>query len=234
MSLKGYSKDCLWLFSIGGGFVISGLASLFVFSGDISYAKLVLCFCVVILGLCLLILGVISGRKVEKERKLEFARISAQHNRELEQKKDEFQNKIAQIISVDKLVTYGKQFVGFDANNKKMAICNFDMPIDVVELSLVYNIELLYENISSTVTTTNKKGTFGRAIMGGIIGGGVGAIVGASTAKQESVSSTKETSRLRGIKFYIKDVHRPCYEITSNNRDFLMDVYNTSMALLQM
>lgn len=43
-----------------------------------------------------------------------------------------------------------------------------------------------YEYIEDGAVVTKSKGGLGRAIVGGMIAGGVGAIVGASTAKQES------------------------------------------------
>lgn len=84
---------------------------------------------------------------------------------------------------------------------KKLAIKynggHFHMQPVVLGIDDISNLEIIQNN------EVIKSGGIGRAIVGGILAGGVGAIVGASTVKQ------KEQIKNIGIKFITKDIQNP-------------------------
>ena len=194
-------------------------------------------------GACALTVGC-AYKKYDKGEEDKEAKqkkdLSDRYMKRIEEKKEAISKK----ISVGKYIVY-KDFmceyysaedsvvVGFDLHNKRIGVCGKYAIADVINLSSVYNVEILHKISSTTHTTTESKGALGRAAVGGLIGGEAGAIIGAATAKQESHSYTDTRDDYIGLRFYLKDVHNPHYDINCKDKKFITDVYTTTLALLQ-
>ena len=77
--------------------------------------------------------------------------------------------------------------VHLDTNSKKIAIIdknNSDISVDYIPFSSVVECEILESNISIA------KGSISRAVIGGAIAGGVGAVVGSVSAKSSNYSES--------------------------------------------
>lgn len=80
--------------------------------------------------------------------------------------------------------------------------------IDFMQYSFdqILSCELVTETNSVTTTT----GSISRAIVGGLVAGGVGALVGANSADKK----TKVTSEIVGVKIYFDDGNQPSRTLT--------------------
>ena len=193
------------------------------------------------LGIFFLLLSISCGffaysyKKEEVEAKVNKLKEKEKNFLNVTEKKKE---KIKEKINVEKFVIYENLFhqesiiVGFGFNDKKMAICDELGRTEVIKIDSVFDIEILHRISSNTHTTTENKGALGRAVVGGLIAGGTGALIGATTSKKEHYSITNTTDDLVGIRFYIKDPQRPYYDIDCKDKTFLTEVYTTTLALL--
>ena len=89
---------------------------------------------------------------------------------------------------------------------------------------------------SITNTTTAKNNGIGRAVVGGIIAGGAGAIVGANTASSNSFSNTttNTNTEIAGVKIYIADISAPeiIYYSSSIGKNAVENRYSTMLAII--
>lgn len=70
----------------------------------------------------------------------------------------------------------------FDFSKQKLAFCDYNAgTVKIIDLTTIIDCELVEDN--STVI----KGGLGRAIVGGVLAGGVGAIVGAGTRNSSDI-----------------------------------------------
>lgn len=112
---------------------------------------------------------------------------------------EEHQKEIDSFNSSKKIGNY----IYFDDDNKKFAIPKISITgkvkdLQVYDYSSIINYELLEDG------NTKEKGGIGRAVVGGALFGGVGAIVGASTGHKHK----KTCSKLQ-IKITLNNIDRP-------------------------
>jgi len=124
-----------------------------------------------------------------------------------------FANRLSTVIIDDE-----KKFVIFD--------------LKPVPYENIINAELLSREYQTNTTTTDKSNGIGRAVAGGIIAGGAGAIVGAATTKGTATTNTSTNLTYTGIRVFLSDVECPLLEISYNNKQFLLDVYSTLLAII--
>ncbi len=90
----------------------------------------------------------------------------------------------------------------FEENSKiviRNKTYNFE---DIISFELKDNKQIIFENtISKSISETNTKNILGRAIVGGILFGGVGAIIGGSTAKKETNTITEPPKTIENHNF---------------------------------
>ena len=89
--------------------------------------------------------------------------------------------------------------IQIDENNKKVAICHFLPQKDYIIIDFKDLIECTVIEDSSTIM----KGGVGRAIAGGVIAGGVGAVVGSNTRKSQNVVSSLQ------LRIVTKNINSP-------------------------
>lgn len=101
--------------------------------------------------------------------------------------------------------------IGFDNKNKK--ICFFGVGVNQTKESHVYNYnkilqcEIVVDNETTLKQSTS--GTVGRAILGGVLTGGVGAIIGGVTGAKKQ----KETIQNIDLKIIIDDSMNPIFKV---------------------
>lgn len=120
-------------------------------------------------------------------------------------------------------------------NQKKLFIFSYNDFIpylvepSIIEFSKIIECEILEDN------STILKGGVGRAIVGGAISGGVGAVVGATTRKSKNIVSDLK------IRIITKDINNPLIllpiitkdiERTSKNYDYLYNIANKIYATI--
>lgn len=96
----------------------------------------------------------------------------------------------------------------------------------------IVSAELITRGGNETVTTTKKQGGITRAIVGGAIAGGAGAIVGAATAGEKSTTRTVGYERAAAIKIYTNDPLNPTFSRIVGDDTFLRKVYETLLAII--
>ena len=132
------------------------------------------------------------------------------------------------------LIESRKQF-RIDKRNKKVAICDI-YPINkvnILKFTDIIDCEILEDN------NTIMKGGVGRAIVGGALAGGVGAIVGANTRKSKNITNSLQ------LRIITTDVSKSLYTINlikkETKRDsieykqainFANNVYATVMSII--
>ena len=132
------------------------------------------------------------------------------------------------------LIESRKQF-RIDKRNKKVAICDI-YPINkvnILKFTDIIDCEILEDN------NTIMKGGVGRAIVGGALAGGVGAIVGANTRKSQNITNSLQ------LRIITTDVSKSLYTINlikkQTKRDsieykeainFANNVYATVMSII--
>ena len=124
--------------------------------------------------------------------------------------------------------------VVFDLNNRKIAIINTNaVKIDYVDFDKIIQCEILEDN------SVVMKGGVGRAVVGGILAGGVGAIVGAQTR------GSSEIAKNLSIRIITNDVinslvwihliktatKRDSFEY-KRNKDAAQQIYSTIISIL--
>ena len=146
----------------------------------------------------LIIFGVVSTIKAE------------QNSKEVEKKKQQDRDKaheknIAE-LKPDKVIRADKVL-----DNVAIYISNFKK--QVLFVSLISNIRVIYyfdELIECSIEedgVTIESGGVGRAVVGGVLAGGVGAVVGAATR------SSKPTTLSLSVRLVTRNLDRPLYKI---------------------
>ena len=116
----------------------------------------------------------------------------------------------------------GKEVVILNVNGFK--VINFK---DIINVEPIYTTSEPITTPQVITTTTKKNNGIGRAIVGGILAGGVGALVGASTASTTSKSTVRGgvtiqgSTKMTSVRIYLNDINNPLlvYEnvLSSNN-----------------
>ena len=91
--------------------------------------------------------------------------------------------------------------------------------------------ELITSESHTSTTTTQKNNGIGRAVVGGVIAGGAGAIVGAATAKGSGTTQTHSVTNVEGVCIYLSDVVNPMITLRGDE-SFNRDDYATVQAII--
>ncbi len=104
------------------------------------------------------------------------------------------------------LAEFQDNIVGIDTAINKFCTVNIK-----AEHILEYNLSVLrdYEIIRDGVTVYKKSNAVGRAVVGGLLFGGVGAIVGAASSKSKGTQQIKSAS----LKIYTNNIDSPSMTI---------------------
>lgn len=125
----------------------------------------------------------------------------------------DYERRIIAIDEQKKVVIFGRREVAFEN---------------------IISCELLTNTSYSTTTTTEKENGIGRAVVGGIIAGGAGAVVGATTANLNSSSATSSRKEILGLRIYVADINLP--EILYRYGDFepsrFQEIHSTMLAII--
>lgn len=65
---------------------------------------------------------------------------------------------------------------------------------DIINFNVCDNSEVLYSGNATSSTETKSGSMIGRAVVGGVLLGGAGAIIGGTTAKKDSITSISQSS----------------------------------------
>jgi hypothetical protein len=119
------------------------------------------------------------------------------------------------------LAVFQDHIVGIDTGIQKLCVANIK-----ASHILEYNLSTLrdYELISNGVTVFKKSNVVGRAVVGGLLFGGVGAIVGATTSKSKGVTQTKSAS----LKLYTNNIDSPSITVKIFDQTIKQDAQKTS------
>ena len=209
-------KDILQL--IFGSIFIIGFIIALVIAFDIKAFIFIL-----IIVLCIVISSVSVEEKSLKSEKI------LKNNREkiIEKlKHDGFNSSIS--------IPYSENYIGaafmVDEENKKIALCHYiDTSVEYISFNQIIDVEILKDNANVM------KGGVGRAVVGGVLAGGVGAIVGANTR------DSKELLHSLKIRIITNDIKTPLYvidliynEISVKNHEYntILDIANKIYSLI--
>ena len=146
--------------------------------------------CIVLIAVIAIPLSIHEGK--QKRQKY------SDHPVKTESSKVERYNKFLQTLpDPDEVIEYPGSYVMVKESTSQILlngrVYKFD---DIIDFSVTDNQSVVqYHSKSTTTTKTNTGSMLGRAVVGGILTGGVGAVVGAATAKKtsETPPSTSQT-----------------------------------------
>lgn len=124
------------------------------------------------------------------------------------------------------IINFFSHCVMTDSSKKELAIIIFKndtILLKRISFSSIISVEQIQNG--STIYQKSLPGTIGRALVGGVLAGGAGAIVGSSTTKQKG--SNKCTSLITKIRF--SDVVNPSYDIVWYNGKGLENMENLDL-----
>lgn len=161
-------------------------------------------FLVIIVGVALIVL-VENSKKEEKRRKWAEKRKIDEENRLrlAEQKEVEKENKYnkltALMSSPNKIIEYDyDHYIMVDESMSQIMlnehVYNFK---DILNYTMSDNATVIQKHSGGAIRSTSSTDTgsmLGRAVVGGVLAGGVGAAIGGSTAKREITSSVAPTT----------------------------------------
>lgn len=94
----------------------------------------------------------------------------------------------------------------------------------------ITDVERNYIDHTTGRTVTTKNGGVGRAIVGGALAGGAGAIVGASTARSQGQSYSSTKTVIDSVTIFINNISTPSI-IVSGTDEFNEKVYSTVLVI---
>lgn len=133
--------------------------------------------------------GILNGRRAFSDMTCDDVRIrierialATEHRENLRQELEAFKYS----VSVD-------ERLHIDKENKRWYIGGLDNTNAIYSIEDIEQISIsIGGKVANTTTISAKKGTIPRAVVGGILAGGTGAVVGAMTAKSHASSQTIE------------------------------------------
>jgi len=136
-----------------------------------------------------------------------------------DRKDSEFIDRLEQLLKSQDLSNYifydhdNEGGIAFNGFNKKMTFWRAgegtNIILDPINTSDILGFTLKIDE--SEICKTNSEGAFGRALIGGVLFGGAGAVIGAVSAKQSTIS--KKDTRKVSVEFLLDDVNSPLREI---------------------
>lgn len=145
----------------------------------------------VVIGIFSLI-SVPIAQRLENKKKEELENKRRAENVKKELEFVELKKKFS--YDVTSSIRYGyNSYILVNENEKKImlnkTVYNFK---DIITFNITDNSKVIYSPTTST-TNTDTGNMLGRAVIGGVLTGGVGAIIGATTAKQTTTTSGGES-----------------------------------------
>jgi len=127
--------------------------------------------------------------------------------------------RLNKLLDEDKDHEYSKKYVsswaviGLDEKKKVLAFKSEDETcLEYLPFSKITDYEIIKDGETITKKKHSTGSTVGRALLGGLLAGGVGAIVGGATSK--SVSHTSDITKKLSLKIHTNTLAKPSYTIT--------------------
>ena len=139
-----------------------------------------------------------AQEKAEKKKKDEEYRLILAEQKEVERKK-KYNKLTALMSSPNKIIGYDyDHYIMVNESTSQIMlnehIYNFK---DIINYTMSDNTTVIQKHSGGNITSTSSTDTgsmLGRAVVGGVLAGGVGAAIGGSTAKRETTSSVTPTT----------------------------------------
>lgn len=136
--------------------------------------------------------------KTEKKKKEEEYRLALAEQKAIEKEK-KYNELTAMISSPDKVIEYDyDHYIMVNESTSQIMlnehIYNFK---DIINYTMSDNATVIQKHSGGEISSTSSTDTgsmLGRAVVGGVLAGGVGAAIGGSTAKRETTSSVAPTT----------------------------------------
>ena len=103
---------------------------------------------------------------------------------------------------------------------------------EVIKFEDIVGAEPITYTTQSVSAQTQKSNPVGRAVVGGILAGGVGAVVGAVSAKETSKTDITTITDVVGVTVYLTKISQPKFEYRSSNYNDNKKVYSTLLAII--
>lgn len=112
--------------------------------------------------------------------------------------------------------------------------CTVIFDMKPVAFKDIIKVELVTEQLQTANTIGEKTGGISRAVVGGALAGGAGAVVGAVTAKDQSTTNITTRENPMGVIIYTADISGPTISYEAKyNPSFCREVYATMLAVIE-
>lgn len=119
------------------------------------------------------------------------------------------------------LTVFQDHIIGIDTGIQKLCVANIK-----ASHILEYNLSTLrdYELISNDTTVFKRSNVVGRAVVGGLLFGGIGAIAGAATSKSKGANQVKSAN----LKLYTNNIDSPSITVKIFDKTVKVDAQKTN------
>ena len=104
----------------------------------------------------------------------------------------------------------------------------------MIKFNNIVDVRLETKTTHSVSTHTEKENPLGRAVVGGIVAGGVGAVIGAASAKEKTTSTINDKTEATGVVIYLaNNPYRSTYEYRASSNYDNTQVYDAVVSILK-
>lgn len=104
--------------------------------------------------------------------------------------------------------------LAYDETRNKICLVKKTYDFRIYDFRDILSAEIIENGETVTKTETKSKSRLGRAVVGGVLFGGAGAIVGGLTGKSESASTSTDYVTQIDLKVIVKDTQNPVHIIS--------------------
>lgn len=126
---------------------------------------------------------------------------------------------------------------GLDWDMRQVCACDETNKVilfgkNIIEFDKILQVEMLTTTSEHTTTKTSKDDAIGRAILGKVVAGNVGAVVGAASARETSRSNTIINNKVCGVVIYLSDIANPIYKYYSPYENDNREIYAILISII--
>lgn len=185
-------------------------------------------FMVIMIVVVFIVLGialVLHARKEDENMELEIAQRKKKRMEEetkLTAKEQKYQSLLQALPYADLTIEYDfDKFVLLKEESSQIILNEHLYTFkDILDFTVSDNQTVIHRGGDSTATTTTSTGSMlGRAVVGGVLTGGIGALVGAATARKDTEIHQNDTYSSTKHNYYKRNYKQPI--VTSGNIGFI-------------
>jgi hypothetical protein len=136
------------------------------------------------------------------------------------------------VLSIDnynptKMIRASNYLLSMDTGSERLVISDVTGDF-IVPFNLLVSSEIVVNNTSTAVTKTSRSSQLGGALVGGILAGGVGAVVGGLSGSTRTTTTSQISSLV--LKILVDDLEKPNFNVSFQTEPIPYDRDNFSLS----